>query len=852
MVSFATEEYRGALEALRQSALTVGGADEFRAYDETDVAKLFAEHPEHLKESRGYGWWAWKPYLISKTLKLLDDGDILVYCDSTMVFTRPVAELAVGWKSPCVRLFRLGGWEKNDYRAARWTKAATFERGGITHANRVQVNAGIQVYRNCPEAREFVGEYLRWCLDLQTVNDDGKDLPGIDDEEVIDHRHDQSVLTLLAHEHVETCVDILRDVTQHGVDDPPLGVHDPARDGPIVFHHRQTPRLPKVAVITPTTGGPFLEECIASVQASEVPNVEHWIVTDGEEYRDRVERVLAKFKNRGKIVHMVLPRNVGAGGWNGHRVYASTPWLIDADYVCFLDDDNTVDPNHYRDLLKACAGDAENPRPWAHSLRRIVDRSGAPVCDDNCESLGGICHTVAGRGDYLIDTSCYMMERPLAIETSRVWNARFRSGDPEPDRELCKTLLSSAPGGVVRKHSVAYRLGSTPESVKPDFFIRGNETYGYDFAKYRDLYVFHFSAEATARMLRLRGDTSRSHALDEWQMTLWRGLDGCKVGKRSEYNLIDGFSNAPNIPHGATVLVSMCDPNALPLDFFAERGDLKKIVYTLESPNVRHQKQWDIMFLRKHFDVALTYWKPLLDSSLTTAGLTTAGLTTVFAPHNTHHGDLDDPLDRAMLLRDNRGTGRSCAMVLERRPELFDLPGYEINGVQLKCLDRMREDLVVGLDDVTVFGIGWRDVADGEKIKLGHDMHRSVDPKSSVDILQDFVFAVIVENCDAEWYASEKCYDALSAGCVPLYWGSVPPQLEVPEGPETGVYIDLRARGLDTGAKIQEFIDNLPDDALTAMRRRVVDMREGILRKVGTEAFAEAVVEAIRVAAPET
>ena len=33
---------------------------------------------------RGFYWYTWKPYIIYKTLKTLEDGDILFYCDSGM------------------------------------------------------------------------------------------------------------------------------------------------------------------------------------------------------------------------------------------------------------------------------------------------------------------------------------------------------------------------------------------------------------------------------------------------------------------------------------------------------------------------------------------------------------------------------------------------------------------------------------------------------------------------------------------------------------------------------------------------------------------------------------------------
>ena len=832
VITFGTEAYKGSAEVLRHSALWTGGADECIVFGERDVAEFFAEHPAHLENSRGYGWWAWKPFLIRKVMRERPDGDVIVYCDSAMKFVRPLAPYVAAVRGKPVLLSRLGGWSGGDLTNKRWTKKSVFDAmcaAGDGIGKEVQINAAFQVYRNCAETRAFVEEYLRWCADLDVVNDSGKH-----GQDIPDTRHDQSILSILASGHPN--ITFSRDVTQYGTRDPPSTA--PPGGGetldetdaagvmkPLVDHHRKLLKIPKIAVLTSTIGGPHLRECVRSVQESTLPNVEHWVVIDGPEFSEKVERVVREFKNRFPIVTVQLPKNVGAGGWCGHRVCGSFPWLVDADFVAFLDDDNAVDPTHYARLVEACV---RNKVPWAHSLRRIVDENGQYVCDDNCESLGGISHTVLGPGDYLIDTSCYLIDRNLAISASTSWNRKFRTpGVVEADREFAQTLLASAPHAVVRRHSLAYRIGSTERSVTSDFFVKGNETLGYDFAAKEDLYVFHFSPKATRDFLATRRKNDRSYALDEWQMTLMRGLD-------KRYNLIDGFSNHPNIPGGATVLVVMCDPGELPLDFFKKRDDLHKIVYTLESPNVRHQGQWNARWLMEHFDVAATYWKPLLDDPR---------VRTSFAPHNCHHGDFSNPLDRAALLRDNVGKNRSCVMVLERRPTLFSTREYSINGVMLRCLDHMRQDLVQGLRDVTVFGINWGEVADGKNVKLGHQLHRSQDPRSAVDIIREHEFAVIVENTDAEGYASEKFYDALSAGAIPLYYGS--PPFDVPEGPADGVYIDLKKRGIVDGAALQEYLDLLGDAEIADMRRRIADARESILRLVDVDAFADAIDVAI-------
>ena len=39
---------------------------------------------KYKNTNRGYFWYMWKPYIIYKTLKSLNEGDVLFYCDSGM------------------------------------------------------------------------------------------------------------------------------------------------------------------------------------------------------------------------------------------------------------------------------------------------------------------------------------------------------------------------------------------------------------------------------------------------------------------------------------------------------------------------------------------------------------------------------------------------------------------------------------------------------------------------------------------------------------------------------------------------------------------------------------------------
>lgn len=799
VVTFATPDYENAAALLRHSAIHAGGAARVVVHTPATIARFFQENPALDTKARGYAFWSWKPYVILETLRECK-GRVL-YLDAAVIVKKPLEGLFDAGRP--MSFFQLGEAVAKKYTNRRWTKKECLEALGVTEdddaiKDAYQANAAIQAYEHCPDALKFLETYLEACRNPAVVSDAAS---SAQDPEFQDHRHDQSVLSVLL---ARIKYPMRPDITQFTHPDP------------FVEHHRQRYKsLLKVAVITPTIGGPHLRDCIRSVQAQVLPNITHYIVVDGPQYAPAVADVADSYKHGAvPVVTLVLPQNTGANGWNGHRIYGSLPFLVNATHVAYLDDDNTMDPHHIQNLARAVVKGGEGY--WAHSLRRIVDAAGTFVCNDNCESLGGISHTICGQHDYLVDTSCYLLPRDLAIAAGPHWNAAFRSGKPEADREVTKFLLSSAPHALVRDYSLAYRVANTPNSVSADFFAKGNAVYRHDFGAKPDLYLFHFSKAATQAFFDKLFDGSRNHALDQWQPTLWRDL-------AKTHNLINGFSNYPNIPPGATLLVAICDPGDLPLAFFAERADVRKILYTLESPNIRHAAQWDRAFLAKHFDVILTYWAPLLaDSTLKTA----------FCPHNCHHLAFPDDLQvlRTPKIED-AGPPRAC-VVAERR----QLSGtYAVNGVTLACLDPMREVYVRRLAaagvPVVVHGVGW-DSADslGPGVTVAHALHRSEDPRTSVDIMEEFTFAIIVENTDAEGYCSEKLYDALIAGVIPLYHGSVPARLQIPDD----VYVDLKKVPIEDVAK-------LGADDIRAYKDRIAAARESILEKVGTKAFGDVV-----------
>ena len=235
----------------------------------------------------------------------------------------------------------------------------------------------------------------------------------------------------------------------------------------------------KVSVITPTTGNPFLKECIESVRNQTYKNIEHIVVVDGKSRWEQAEKVLfeAAFP-RGESSSdrlLVLPYPTGTDRYNGHRVYGGTTYFADGDYHLWLDDDNMLEPNHIESLVKLVQ---EKNLDWAYSLRKIIDKNGNVLCLDDCESLG-VWSSILHPEDYFVDVNCYFVKKQVAVGITPVWYRKFREpGQMEIDRAIASVLMhqnNKLKFDCTRDYTVRYRVGNTGLSVQAEFFLKGNE-----------------------------------------------------------------------------------------------------------------------------------------------------------------------------------------------------------------------------------------------------------------------------------------------------------------------------------------------------------------------------------------
>jgi glycosyltransferase involved in cell wall biosynthesis len=216
----------------------------------------------------------------------------------------------------------------------------------------------------------------------------------------------------------------------------------------------------KVAVVTPTIGSEHLFQCTKSIREQTYKNLTHYLFIDGYEHRDKV-----KYHTEGSgVKYIELEENVGKG-WYGHRVYAACSFLVNADVIVYLDEDNWFEPNHIENLIKVL----ETGKDWAYSLRKIYDKHGNFLCQDNCESLGK-WPVYFNNEVYHIDTSCFAVRRDVAVAIGHSWYGQWGA-----DRQFFMNLAKFFPNyDCSYEHSLCYRLDGNEGSVKEEFFTRGN------------------------------------------------------------------------------------------------------------------------------------------------------------------------------------------------------------------------------------------------------------------------------------------------------------------------------------------------------------------------------------------
>lgn len=222
-----------AVDRLVEQAKSLGIFEHIYGLKEDDLKKdkeFWSKHGNYLvSNSRGFGYWIWKPYLINKIFSLMDDGDVLVYCDCGN-------ELDIEKKEEILKLFDIvktelllgsyPGERENTKNHIPFLNEINWTKKDLLHflhvendgdiLNTKQRQANTLVILKCPRTKYLIRDwYSITDQHYHFIDDSPSQLPNY--ECFREHRHDQSVFSILSKKYdlfsektVENEIDILR------------------------------------------------------------------------------------------------------------------------------------------------------------------------------------------------------------------------------------------------------------------------------------------------------------------------------------------------------------------------------------------------------------------------------------------------------------------------------------------------------------------------------------------------------------------------------------------------------------------------------------------------------------------
>lgn len=201
-ITFSGRPYDSTTQKIVENAPFLGATDVW-VYDDVwlmqqDFYKINSwlwDHPH----KRGFGWYAWKPYILNHVMERLVEGDVVLYTDAD---TFPIADLMPIYKTALhdgAMFFAAQGWSNR-----LWCKRDCYIVMGQDnpkyHDCQHAVARFMAFRKGSWTAQQILSEWLTYCVNpLATTFDPSVLAPEL--EGFREHRTEQAILTLLAHKH---------------------------------------------------------------------------------------------------------------------------------------------------------------------------------------------------------------------------------------------------------------------------------------------------------------------------------------------------------------------------------------------------------------------------------------------------------------------------------------------------------------------------------------------------------------------------------------------------------------------------------------------------------------------------
>lgn len=204
-LSYGSGTFVSARDHLCASAEKVGFDLVFRCGPDDLDADFRSRNSSILSQARGAGYWSWKPQIILQVLQKLCEGDVLVYCDAGRYYYYDFEMLPRTLiEQTRAKGVLLNATIPHHGPLSKWTKRdclilLDMDRPEILC--KPQIQATWSMWTPTPAAFEFLERWVTACCDARVLTDQ-KNVMGLPNyPDFIDHRHDQSIFTLLIYKY---------------------------------------------------------------------------------------------------------------------------------------------------------------------------------------------------------------------------------------------------------------------------------------------------------------------------------------------------------------------------------------------------------------------------------------------------------------------------------------------------------------------------------------------------------------------------------------------------------------------------------------------------------------------------
>jgi hypothetical protein len=198
LVTYGDNAYVASRELLRQEALRFGISN-IHMYGPRRLPVTFVK--KHIdffrKNRRGGGCWLWKPLIVRDVLSHIKDGDFLLYADAGCGINPNGQKRFIEWLEICDNQNNIS-FQMHGLAEKHWTKLSVARLMGCEAAEIMdsgQIMAGIFGLKKNKYMVELIQEWLDICSMEWTIDDSVQSVAN--DPEFKEHRHDQSVFSLL-------------------------------------------------------------------------------------------------------------------------------------------------------------------------------------------------------------------------------------------------------------------------------------------------------------------------------------------------------------------------------------------------------------------------------------------------------------------------------------------------------------------------------------------------------------------------------------------------------------------------------------------------------------------------------